>query len=109
MYAALPAGSFLVSLTSGWTSRVRRQGRAVVPAAGAWGPAVCTAGQLRDIWLVLLSLTPADACDMISGIFRSARWNRTSPDELRGRPGSSCCRTRRARSWARSGPAAWRR
>ncbi|MFG2889391.1 MFS transporter [Streptomyces sp. NPDC048248] len=85
MYAALPAGSFLVSLTSGWTSRVQRQGRAVVLAAAGWGLAITAAGQMHDVRLVLLFLTLAGSCDMISGIFRSAMWNQTIPDELRGR------------------------
>lgn len=84
-YAALPAGSCLVSLTSGWTSRVHRHGRAVVLAAAAWGLAVAAAGQMRNVWLVLLCLTLAGACDMISGIFRTAMWNQTIPDGLRGR------------------------
>ncbi|GES32739.1 MFS transporter [Streptomyces angustmyceticus] len=85
MYAALPAGSLLVSLTSGWTSRVHRQGRAIVLAAAGWGLAVAAAGLLDHVWAVLLLLTVAGACDMISGIFRSAMWNQTIPDELRGR------------------------
>ncbi|WP_407555821.1 MFS transporter [Streptomyces sp. Pv4-95] len=85
MYAALPAGSFLVSLTSGWTSRVQRQGRAVALAAAGWGLAITAAGQMHDVRLVLLFLTLAGSCDMISGIFRSAMWNQTIPDELRGR------------------------
>ncbi|WP_438270615.1 MFS transporter [Streptomyces platensis] len=85
MYAALPAGALVVSLTSGWTARVHRQGRAIVLAAVGWGLAIAAAGQLRQVWLVLLLLALAGACDMISGIFRSALWNRTIPDELRGR------------------------
>ncbi|MFI6770042.1 MFS transporter [Streptomyces sp. NPDC050355] len=85
MYAALPAGSFLVSVTSGWTSRVHRQGRAIALAAAGWGLAVAVAGQLHSVWLVLLFLMLAGACDMISGIFRSALWNQTIPDALRGR------------------------
>ncbi|AJT67506.1 hypothetical protein T261_5890 [Streptomyces lydicus] len=85
MYAALPAGSAVVSLTSGWTSRIHRQGRAVVLAAAGWGLAVAAAGQLHDVWLVLLLLALAGSCDMVSGIFRSAMWNQTIPDELRGR------------------------
>ncbi|WP_434095112.1 MFS transporter [Streptomyces lydicus] len=85
MYAALPAGSLVVSLTSGWTSRVHRQGRAIALAAAGWGLAVTAAGLLQDVWLVLLCLTLAGSCDMISGIFRSALWNQTIPDELRGR------------------------
>ncbi|MFF3416327.1 MFS transporter [Streptomyces sp. NPDC002698] len=85
MYAALPAGSLLVSLTSGWTSRVHRHGRTVVFSAACWGLAVAGAGLVRDVWLVLLLLVLAGACDMVSGIFRAAIWNRTIPDELRGR------------------------
>ena len=37
LYAAPAVGSFLVSLTSGWTSRVRRHGRMIAVAAGIWG------------------------------------------------------------------------
>ncbi|MFH8572347.1 MFS transporter [Streptomyces sp. NPDC017993] len=85
MYAALPAGSLLVSLTSGWTSRVQRQGRAVALAAAGWGLAITAAGQMHDVRLVLLFLVLAGSFDMISGIFRSAMWNQTIPDELRGR------------------------
>ncbi|MFI1434752.1 MFS transporter [Streptomyces lydicus] len=85
MYAALPAGSLVVSLTSGWTSRVHRQGRAIALAAAGWGLAITAAGLLHDVWAVLLCLTLAGSCDMISGIFRSALWNQTIPDELRGR------------------------
>ncbi|MFI9079642.1 MFS transporter [Streptomyces sioyaensis] len=85
MYATLPAGSLLLSLTSGWTSRVHRHGRAIALAAAGWGLSVAAAGQLHNVWLVLLFLTLAGAFDMISGIFRSALWNQTIPDELRGR------------------------
>ncbi|WP_431999152.1 MFS transporter [Streptomyces sioyaensis] len=85
MYATLPAGSLLVSLTSGWTSRVHRHGRAIALAAAGWGLSIAAAGQLHNVWLVLLFLTLAGSFDMISGIFRSALWNQTIPDELRGR------------------------
>ncbi|MEU5099523.1 MFS transporter [Streptomyces sp. NPDC020996] len=85
MYAALPAGSLVVSLTSGWTSRVHRHGRMVVAAAALWGLAIAAAGVVGDVWLVLLFLAVAGACDMVSGIFRGAMWNQTIPDELRGR------------------------
>ncbi|WP_162467290.1 MFS transporter [Streptomyces cavernae] len=85
MYAAVPAGSLLVSVTSGWTSRVHRHGRAVVCAAAAWGVAMAGAGLTGNVWLVLLCLVLAGCCDMVSGIFRAAMWNQTIPDELRGR------------------------
>ncbi|MFF4584323.1 MFS transporter [Streptomyces sp. NPDC001388] len=85
MYASVPAGSMLVSLTSGWTSRVHRHGRAVVVSAALWGVAIAGAGLAGEVWLVLLCLTLAGGCDMVSGIFRGAMWNQTIPDELRGR------------------------
>ncbi|MGV9345199.1 MFS transporter [Streptomyces spiralis] len=85
MYATVPLGSLLVSVTSGWTSRVHRHGRMVVLAALLWGLAVAAAGVVGDVWLVLLFLTVAGGCDMVSGIFRGAMWNQTIPDALRGR------------------------
>ncbi|OIK03610.1 MFS transporter [Streptomyces monashensis] len=85
MYAALPAGSLLVSLTGGWTSRVHRHGLLVVVSATGWGLAVAAAGACGNVWLVLLFLTVGGGFDMVSGIFRAALWNQTIPDELRGR------------------------
>ncbi|OSZ59174.1 MFS transporter [Streptomyces pharetrae CZA14] len=85
MYASIPAGSLLVSLTSGWTSRVHRHGRMVVVAAVGWGLSVAAAGLAGNVWLVLLLLALAGGFDMVSGVFRSAMWNQTIPDELRGR------------------------
>ncbi|MGW0757272.1 MFS transporter [Streptomyces sp. NPDC002814] len=85
MYASVPLGAMLVSLTSGWTSRVHRHGRMVVVSAALWGLAIAAAGVVGDVWLVLLFLTVAGGCDMVSGIFRAAMWNQTIPDELRGR------------------------
>jgi MFS family permease len=85
MYAAGTAGSLVVSLTSGWSSRVHRHGRMIVYAALAWGAAMAVAGWMANVWLVLLFLAVAGGCDMISGIFRSTIWNQTIPDELRGR------------------------
>lgn len=85
MYAAIPAGALLVSLTSGWTSRVHRHGRMVVLAAVGWGLAIAAAGIVGNVWLVLLCLLVGGCFDMVSGIFRGAMWNQTIPDELRGR------------------------
>ncbi|MYQ99018.1 MULTISPECIES: MFS transporter [unclassified Streptomyces] len=85
MYASIPAGALLVSLTSGWASRVHRHGLMVVLAAAGWGLSIAAVGLTRQVWLVLLLLTVAGGFDMVSGIFRSAMWNQTIPDELRGR------------------------
>ncbi|MFJ3301952.1 MFS transporter [Streptomyces sp. NPDC086549] len=85
MYATVPAGALLVSVTSGWTSRVHRHGLMVVVSAAGWGLAVAAAGVCGNVWLVLLFLTVGGGFDMVSGIFRTAMWNQTIPDELRGR------------------------
>ncbi|MEU7298700.1 MFS transporter [Streptomyces sp. NPDC007206] len=85
MYAAVPAGAMLVSLTGGWASRIHRHGLMVVLSAAGWGLAVAAAGLCGNVWLVLLFLTAGGGFDMVSGIFRSAMWNQTIPDELRGR------------------------
>ncbi|MEU1402431.1 MFS transporter [Streptomyces sp. NPDC005728] len=85
MYATFPLGALLVGVTSGWTSRVHRHGRMVVLSAALWGLTVAAAGIVGNVWLVLLLLTVAGGCDMVSGVFRAAMWNQTIPDELRGR------------------------
>ncbi|MFF8564698.1 MFS transporter [Streptomyces albidoflavus] len=85
MYAAGSVGSLLVSLTSGWASRMRRHGLLVVFGATGWGLAIAAAGWMSDVWLVLVCLALAGAGDMLSGLGRSTIWNQTIPDGLRGR------------------------
>jgi len=74
-----------VTLTGGWMPRVRRHGRMIVLAAGAWGLAVAAAGVAPGYWAVFACFAVAGAFDMISGVFRGAIWNSTIPDGLRGR------------------------
>jgi MFS family permease len=57
----------------------------IVLAATSFASAVTVAGWMRNVWLVLLFLTIAGGCDMVSVIFRSTMLNQTIPDELRGR------------------------
>ena len=85
LYAAPSAGSIAVTLTSGWTARVHRHGRAIVYGAAAWGVAIVAFGFADALWLAVACLVVAGAMDTISGIFRSAIWNETIPDHLRGR------------------------
>jgi MFS family permease len=85
LYAAPAAGSIVVGLTSGWTGRVHRHGRAIAYAAAAWGAAIVAFGLADAIWLAVACLALAGGMDAISGIFRSAIWNETIPDHLRGR------------------------
>ena len=85
LYAAPSVGAFLATVTSGWTSRVHRHGRAITLAAGGWGMAIVGFGLAPWLWLALLALIAAGFADMVSGIFRMSIWNRTIPDHLRGR------------------------
>ena len=85
LYAAGTIGSIAITLTSGWTKNVYFYGRAIMWAAIGWGVAIALSGATNYLWLVLLFLTLAGASDMISALFRSAMWNQTIPDNLRGR------------------------
>ena len=85
LYAAPSAGALLVTVASGWTARVRRQGLAVVYAAAAWGLAIIAFGFASAPALALVLLGLAGAADAVSVIFRSSIWNQTIPDRLRGR------------------------
>jgi MFS family permease len=85
LYAAPSVGALVVTAASGWTGRVRRQGLAVIYAAAAWGLAIIAFGFATGPAPALVLLGLAGAADSVSAIFRSAIWNQTIPDRLRGR------------------------
>lgn len=85
LYAAPAVGSFLATATSGWSSRIHRHGLAIVLAATGWGLSVIAFGLAPALPIALMFLAMAGAADTISGLFRSAVWNQTIPDQLRGR------------------------
>jgi hypothetical protein len=85
LYAAPSAGALIASGLSGWMTRIRRHGVAIAWAATGWGVAIVAFGLAHERWLALGALALAGGADEISGIFRQTLWNRTIPDELRGR------------------------
>jgi MFS family permease len=85
LYAAIAIGSALAGLTSGWISRVRRQGIALVVAVVTWGLAVAAAGLARSLWLALLLLAVGGAADLVSAVYRQTILQSYAPDELQGR------------------------
>ena len=85
LYAAPAVGAFVATITSGWSNRVQRHGLGVIISAATWGLAIALFGFAGFLPLALLLLALAGAADMMSGIFRMTIWNRTVPDELRGR------------------------
>jgi MFS family permease len=85
LLGSIAAGAFVASLSSGWTSRVRREGRAVLCAVAVWGTAIAIAGLTRATILVLAMFAVAGGADMISGVYRSTIAAGVTPDEMRGR------------------------
>jgi MFS family permease len=83
--AAPAAGAFLVTLVSGFATKVTRHGAAIVLAAGAWGVAIVAFGYSKALVPALLFLALAGAADMVSGLFRMRIANETIPDTVRGR------------------------
>ncbi len=85
LYTAEAVGSMVATLTSGWTARVHRHGRAVSLAAMGWGASIGVAGLMPNAWLAIVFFAIVGGFDMVSGIFRGVIWHQTIPDEMRGR------------------------
>jgi MFS family permease len=85
LLSSVAAGAFLASLSSGWTSRVRRQGRALLVAVAVWGVCIAAAGLTVQTVVVLTVFACAGGADMISAVFRSSIAANLTPDEMRGR------------------------
>jgi MFS family permease len=85
LYAAPSVGSLLTSLTSGWTSRIQRQGLAVYGGVIAWGASLVLFGLAGTLWLSVVALCLAGAADTVSGIFRVAIMQTATPAHMMGR------------------------
>jgi Transmembrane secretion effector len=85
LYAAPGAGALAGALTTGWVSRIQRQGLAVIIAVIAWGAAITGFGLVHWLPLALVLLAAAGCADVISAVFRSTIIQLAVPDGLRGR------------------------
>jgi MFS family permease len=94
LFAGIPAGAVLGGILSGWVSRVRRQGRAVICAILVWGLAMAAFGgavglapHARRLMLVVavLLLVVGGAADMSSSAFRNSMLQSAGSDAVRGR------------------------
>jgi MFS family permease len=94
LFAGIPAGAVLGGVFSGWLSRVRRQGLAVVSAIVVWGIAMAGFGgavglapHARSVmlWLAVLALVVGGAADMASSAFRNSMLMSAASDAVRGR------------------------
>jgi MFS family permease len=85
LYAAPGAGGLVAAVASGWVTRVRHQGRAVLWAVAGWGAAIAVFGFTSWFWLAFLCLAVAGAADVVSAVFRNTILQLSVPDRLRGR------------------------
>jgi predicted MFS family arabinose efflux permease len=85
LYAAPGAGALVGAVTTGWVSRVRRQGLAVIVAVLIWGIAITCFGLTSWLPGALALLAVAGWADVISAVFRSTIIQVAVPDALRGR------------------------
>jgi MFS family permease len=85
LFAGISIGALLMGLTSGWVTRVERQGAVVLAAIAVWGVAIVGFGFASSLWLAVLCLAVAGAGDMVSAVLRTSMLQLAAPDEMRGR------------------------
>jgi len=92
--AAMSVGAVAGGVFSGWLSRVRRQGLAVVASIVVWGAVMAGFGLAVGrsagapgmwMWIALAFLAIGGAADMVSAVFRSTILQEAASDDLRGR------------------------
>ena len=89
MAAAAGLGAFIGAVFSGWTTTVRRPGRAVLIAVAVWGLGIVGFGlSTFSFPLALVFLAIAEGADVISAVLRSSIVQILTPDALRGRVSS---------------------
>jgi MFS family permease len=85
LFAAPGAGALVLAVFTGWVSRVRRHGRAVIISVVVWGLGMVGFGLVHVLWAAVGFLALAGAADMVSAVFRSTMTQTLLPDALRGR------------------------
>jgi MFS family permease len=85
LQAAPATGALVAFLFSGWVSRVRLQGLAIVVAVVVYGAAVGGVGLTDVLWVGVVFLAVSGMADMVSSAYRSTMLQVAAPDHLRGR------------------------
>lgn len=70
---------------SGWLTKVKRHGLAVIIAIICWGLAIAGFGLTGGIIVGVIMLALAGAADSVSSVFRNTIMQVATPDEMRGR------------------------
>ncbi len=85
LQAAPAFGGLVAFALSGWVSRVRLQGLAIVVSILVYGLAIGSVGLASALWVGVLFLALAGAADVVSAAYRSTILQVAAPDQLRGR------------------------
>ncbi|MCU1667952.1 MAG: major facilitator superfamily 1 [Blastococcus sp.] len=85
LFAGASLGALVMGLTSGWVTRVDRQGAVVLGAISVWGVAIIGFGLAPALWLAVLFLAVAGAADMVSAVLRTSMLQIAAPEGMRGR------------------------
>lgn len=85
LHAAPGVGALFITLLSGWTQKIKSDGKAITIAAGVWGVGIMGTGLSHNLLWCLFCLCIAGMGDSINGIFRHNLWNQTIPSNIRGR------------------------
>ncbi|APB01798.1 MFS transporter [Nocardia seriolae] len=96
LFAAMSVGAVVGGVFSGWLSRVRRQGLAVVVCIVLWGLGMIGfglavglvghgLGMTLALWIALACLAFGGAVDMFSAALRTTMLQSVATDEMRGR------------------------
>lgn len=89
MWSAIGFGAMLGALFSGWTTTVRRPGRAVLIAVAVWALGIIGFGLATFSFPLALGFLALSAgADVISAVLRSSIVQTLTPDSLRGRVSS---------------------
>jgi MFS family permease len=85
LFAGASIGALVMGLSSGWVTRLDRQGAVVLVSIAAWGLAIIGFGFAPALWLAVLCLAVAGAADMVSAVLRTSMLQIAAPEEMRGR------------------------
>jgi MFS family permease len=85
LFAGASIGALVMGLTSGWVTRIDRQGAAVLAAIAVWGVAIVGFGFAPSVWLAVVCLAVAGAADMVSAVLRTSMLQLAAPEDMRGR------------------------
>ncbi|WP_448625526.1 MFS transporter [Geodermatophilus sp. URMC 64] len=85
LFAGISIGALLSGLSSGWVSRVDRQGAVVLGAIVVWGFAIIGFGFAPALWLAVACLAVAGGADMVSAVLRTSMLQLAAPENMRGR------------------------